>query len=242
MATRADKAELATAGDLDRAWWEAAREHGFDARSVAALRERGRTGELTELELEARIVARLTEFDATFAPREARAVALEVGAGERPGRALEALARLCERREILDLADGRQTTRAHRALERRAEASAARLAGGAADAAIPAELVEREVRRLGAELAVHGAVLAGEQEQVVRRACSDARLVVVVGQAGTPRWPASFGRTRPSDARSWLPPRARRPPSGSPPSSRSAAPSRMGTRPRRCRRRLSAAR
>jgi hypothetical protein len=29
-------------GDLDRAWWETAVEHGFDARSVEELRERGR--------------------------------------------------------------------------------------------------------------------------------------------------------------------------------------------------------
>ena len=38
ISSRAAKGTLATAGDLDRAWWETAVEHGFDARSVEALR------------------------------------------------------------------------------------------------------------------------------------------------------------------------------------------------------------
>jgi len=194
IATRSPKDELATAGDLDRAWWEAAREHGFDARSVEALRERGRA-EPPERQLGARIAARLTEFDATFAPREARAVALEVAAGDSPERALTALERLGELREVLDLADGRQTTRTHRALERRAEAAAGQLAA-ARGAALGGELVDGEVERLGRELAAQGATLADEQEQAVRAACSDARLVVVVGQAGTGKSTALTGVAR----------------------------------------------
>ncbi len=78
MSTRAAKGEgaLQTAGDLDRAWWQDAREHAFDARSVEALRGRGQAVDVAEPEpgdeLERRIVHRLTEFDATFAQREAR--------------------------------------------------------------------------------------------------------------------------------------------------------------------------
>jgi len=50
MATRAGKRQLVTAGDLDYAWWQAAQEHDFDARSVQALLrgEHGRVGDLGE--------------------------------------------------------------------------------------------------------------------------------------------------------------------------------------------------
>jgi conjugative relaxase-like TrwC/TraI family protein len=84
MSTRAAKGEgqFETAGDLDQAWWQQASEHNFDARSVEALRDSERPVDVAEGEpareerlVERRILGRLTEFDATFAPREARAVA-----------------------------------------------------------------------------------------------------------------------------------------------------------------------
>jgi len=201
MTTRAGKGTLLTAGDLDQAWWQAAQAHDFDARSVQALllRERGliaEPGAGLEHELERRILSRLTEFDATFAPRQARAVALEAGviSGD-PARALSALAQLRERREILELADGRQTTRAHRGTERAAVAAAEALADGEA-LAIPHRLVDAEVAALQAELAASGAQLADEQEQAVRVACSERRLVVIVGQAGTGKSTALTGVAR----------------------------------------------
>ncbi|MDQ2759033.1 MAG: hypothetical protein M3Y17_00995 [Actinomycetota bacterium] len=136
ISTRAAKGlsgGLQTAGDLDQAWWQDAREHGFDARSAQALRDSEPAVDVDVAEpeqaLARRILHRLTEFDATFAPREARAVALEaVASAEDPDRALVMLDRLCERGEILDLADGRQMTRAHRGTERAAVASARALA------------------------------------------------------------------------------------------------------------------
>ena len=199
MATRAGKRQLVTAGDLDYAWWQAAQEHDFDARSVQALLrgEHGRVGDLGERDLERAILQRLTEFDATFAPREARAVALEAVAGDDPTQALAALDRLrFQRGEILDLADGRQTTRAHRGMERAAVAAAEQLADGQADAIDP-KLVDGEVTALQAELlAASGAQLADEQRQAVHVACSDRRLVVVVGQAGTGKSTALTGVAR----------------------------------------------
>jgi len=195
MATRAGKGQLLTAGDLDQAWWQAAQGHDFDARSVQALRARGPALELGEPELERRILGWLTEFDATFAPRQARAVALEAGAGGDPARALAALDRLHERREILDLADGRQTTRLHRGVERVAVAAAEALADGPA-VAIPEPLVDAELAALQAELAASGAQLADEQRQAVRVACSERRLVVIVGQAGTGKSTALTGVAR----------------------------------------------
>jgi len=195
MATRAGKGQLLTAGDLDYAWWQTAQEHDFDARSVEALRERGRPVEVGEGALEQRILASLTEFEATFAPRQARAVALEAGAGGDPARALAALERLREGGEILELADGRQTTRLHRGLERVAVAAAEQLADGQT-LAIPEPLVDGEVAALQAELRASGAQLADEQERAVRVACSEQRLVVIVGQAGTGKSTALTGVAR----------------------------------------------
>jgi len=196
MTTRAGKGQLLTAGDLDQAWWQAAQGHDFDARSVAALRARGPALELGEPELERRILGWLTEFDATFAPRQARAVALEAGviSGD-PARALAALDRLHERREILDLADGRQTTRLHRGVERVAVAAAEQLADGQA-VAVPDQLVDAEVAALQAELGRVHARLAAEQQRAVRVACSERRLVVIVGQAGTGKSTALTGVAR----------------------------------------------
>jgi conjugative relaxase-like TrwC/TraI family protein len=190
MRTRAQKGEgaLITAGDLDEVWWQTAREHGFDGRSVAALRDLSRqpdlSGRLAEDQLEQRILGRLTEFDATFAAREARAVALEAIAGQDPERALTALARLSERGEILELADGRQTTRTHRGAERRA-LTAARALSEAAAKPIGQDRVEDEIAELRSELALGGMQLAEEQEQAMRLACSSRQLSVIVGQAGT---------------------------------------------------------
>jgi energy-coupling factor transporter ATP-binding protein EcfA2 len=193
MRTRSAKGsgegKLQTAGDLDRAWYDAAQEHDFDARSVEALRNPwlhlDHRGALTEDQLEKRILERLTEFDATFAAREARAVALEATAGGlSPAAGLEALERLRDRREILELADGRQTTRSHRGTERAAVTAADALAEDRT-APIAEELVDDELSELRSELALGGAQLAVEQEQAIRVACSDRRLVVIVGQAGT---------------------------------------------------------
>ena len=60
----------------------------------------------------------LTEFDATFSDREARAVALEQAAGAPIEQALGALAQARDERAIVRLADGSSTTGWHRALER----------------------------------------------------------------------------------------------------------------------------
>ena len=204
MSTRAGKGlsgGFQTAGDLDRVWWQAASEHGFDARSVEALRGLGRQvdagepGPVRERQLERRILERLTEFDATFAPREARAVALEAATGGDPAAGLAALEQLRERSEILQLADGRETTRSHRGAER-AAVTAARLIADTSAEAIEPELVDADVSELRSALALGGAQLADEQEQAMRVACSDRRLVVVVGQAGTGKSTALTGVAR----------------------------------------------
>ena len=184
ISSRAGKGGLATAGDLDREWWETAVEYGFDARSVERLREQGREREFNAPALQAEVLGRLTEFDATFAPREARAVALEAAAELGPERGLAALDELGARGEVLDLADGRQTTRAHRALERQTVAAVVSLGRGRV-VAVQEPLVSGEVHRLASELRPGGVELAPEQEEAVRLACGDRQLAVIVGQAGT---------------------------------------------------------
>jgi energy-coupling factor transporter ATP-binding protein EcfA2 len=195
ISSRAAKGSLETAGDLDRAWWETAVEHGFDARSVEELRERGREVEPQWRDLDSEVLSRLTEFDATFAPREARAVALESAADLGPEAGLASLARLREQGRVLDLADGRQTTAAHRALERQTLRSVGELAMVRGEV-ISEALVTAEVELLAAGVAERGGELAGEQERAVRVACSDQRLVVVVGQAGTGKSTALQGVAR----------------------------------------------
>ncbi len=134
-----------------------------------------------------------------WSSREARAVALEAGVGEDPARAAQALERLRERREILPLVAGRETTRAHRGAERAAVAAARALADAPTEA-IVSELVDAEVSELQSELALGGAQLADEQEQAVRVACSDRQLTVVVGQAGTGKSTALSGVARAHEA------------------------------------------
>jgi hypothetical protein len=169
---------------------------GFDARSVQELREPGRERQIEpQADLESDVLRRLTEFDATFAVREARAVALEAAAELGVEQGLGVLAQLHERGEVLDLADGRQTTRAHRALERRTVQRAAELARGRVEV-LDGRLIDAEVQTLATELAKHKAAISGEQERAIRAACGDRQLVVVVGQAGTGKSTALLGAAR----------------------------------------------
>ncbi|MGI8801436.1 MAG: MobF family relaxase [Solirubrobacteraceae bacterium] len=195
ISSRAAKGTLETAGDLDRAWWETAVEHDFDARTVETLCQSGRGLAAGERDLEGEVLRRLTEFDATFAPREARAVALEAAAELGPAAGLAALDVLHARGAVLDLADGRQTTRAHRALERATVASAVEL-GAATASELDRSLVAAQVKALADVLAKEGAELAAEQEQAVWTACGDRQLVVIVGQAGTGKSTALLGVAR----------------------------------------------
>ncbi|MHB8492508.1 MAG: MobF family relaxase, partial [Solirubrobacteraceae bacterium] len=192
--SRSAKDTLVTAGDLDREWWQTSVEFGFDARSVEELRGVARRQEHpTDIALA--LLARLTEFDATFAEREARATALEVAPDLGPEQGLAALERLRERGELLDLADGRMTTRAHRALERQTVALAGELAGARAPT-LDELFVQIETDALRLELAEHEATLAPEQQEAIALACADRQLVVIVGQAGTGKSTALLGVAR----------------------------------------------
>ncbi|MGI8411628.1 MAG: MobF family relaxase [Solirubrobacteraceae bacterium] len=180
--TRAAKAGLATRGDLDRHWGDTARAFGFDRRGVEQLHR------ATVVPLrcagDQTLLARLVEFDATFPDREARAVALEASVGTGMGDGLAALDRLRSSGELLALADGTSTTRAHRAGERRTVTLAEGLAAGRV-APIPAELTDRQALALDAKLRQQGAALSPEQRRALLLGCFDRQLVIVEGQAGS---------------------------------------------------------
>ena len=130
------------------------------------------------------ILNRLTEHDSTFTDRDARAAALEACAGVRIRDALDRVDRLREAGELLDLADGRQTTRTHRLLEQTAVHLARSLAAGRIRP-IPKVLADREAARLDQQLREQGSGLSFEQREALMLGCSDRQLVVIEGQAGT---------------------------------------------------------
>ena len=190
-ATRSAKTPV-THQDLDQHWRQAARRHGLDRLAVARLRTpqvplkpAGRDG----------VLDGLTEFDATFPARDARAVALERSAGIPIADALEPLRELRESDDILVLADGTGTTREHRRRER----ATVQVAGRLADATVlplPAQIVAAESERLDQELAQRGGELSGEQRAAIELACGVRQLVVIEGQAGTGKSTTLTGITR----------------------------------------------
>ena len=185
MQSRAVKvAVLATAGDLDRVWWQDAQPFGFDARTVEQLRHELIVAPATPEQLDARVLERLTEFEAVFTDRDVRAAALVAGVGLDLDQALRSVDRLTERGELVVLADGRLTTRGHRAKEVRTVARA-RVVAAASGHPISVEAAEREVAVLDAQLRERGFELAGEQAQAIRVACGPGQLTVIEGQAGT---------------------------------------------------------
>ncbi len=178
--TRSAKAHL-THADLDEHWRRAGARHGLDDRALDRLRaSRAPLAPAPRRQL----LAGLTEFDATFPARDARAVALERSAGTPIEEAVEQLRELRDAGDIIVLADGTGTTREHRGRERTTVAIAQRLAAQTVPP-IPAALVARETERLGRELAALGGALSVEQQHAIQAGCGTAPLVVIEGQAGT---------------------------------------------------------
>jgi conjugative relaxase-like TrwC/TraI family protein len=178
--TRAPKT-LATHGDLDQHWYDTAHPYGLDSRTVERLRN---LPQELEAASDRQLSERLTEFDATFADREARAVALEASAGVPIESALRRLDCLQTTGQLLRLADGRQTTRSHRASEKATVAVAGRIAA-ARVTPLPAKELERQRLALDAELKANGGQLSDEQQHALQLGCADRQLVMIEGQAGT---------------------------------------------------------
>ena len=174
--------QLRTRGELDEHWTRTAREHRLDRRGLSRLRSDGARA-VPSVD-PGRLAIALTEFDATFTDRDARAVALEAGCGLPIATAVGQLTRLRASGELLGLADGRLTTRAHRAQERRTLIAARQLTETPITH-IPAAIIEREISRLDAEFKHAGSGLTSEQRAAIEVACADKQLVIVEGHAGT---------------------------------------------------------
>jgi conjugative relaxase-like TrwC/TraI family protein len=190
--TRAAKVAV-TAADLDAEWQRTAGGIGFSTERVELLRRQQRAA-LTPA-VPDRVLDALTEFDATFPAREARAVALERSAGSAITDALRPLVELRDAGEILRLADGSSTTREHRAREQATVETADRVIAHRITALDPdavaahADLLDRELRGRGGRL-------SDEQRQAILLACSDRQLVLIEGQAGTGKSTALTGIAR----------------------------------------------
>jgi conjugative relaxase-like TrwC/TraI family protein len=173
--------QLATCGDLQRAWARTAAGHRFGpdqaVRLVGAPEPRTR-----ERQLAGRVESKLTEREAVFAPTTLRAVALEQSASElAPEQALRVARELVRERRVLPLEGGRMTTLAVRAQEHAIDRRARTLA----------EPADREVGPVARELASRdvaerlGAPLSAEQQSALRAVTGPERLAVLVGPAGT---------------------------------------------------------
>jgi conjugative relaxase-like TrwC/TraI family protein len=189
--TRTAKAPV-THRDLDEHWRETAGKHGFRSRDLGGLR--GERPALHVVDPE-HVLDGLTEFDATFPARDARAVALERSAGAPIDRALDQLRELRNIDQLLLLADGSGTTREHRVREQATVAIAQRLADREVPPIAP-ELVARETSRLDRELAASDGRLSEEQRQAIELACRNKPLVVIEGHAGTGKSTTLTGMAR----------------------------------------------
>jgi conjugative relaxase-like TrwC/TraI family protein len=189
--TRAAKTRR-TVRELDAHWRNTAARHRLDRiafGSVRAPRSPLRGAARNE------VLDGLTEFDATFHAREARAVALERSAGVPIAAALEALRDLRAADEIIILADGTGTTRQHRSRETTTVALAARLAATPV-AALDPSVVAKECERLDHELQERGAKLSDEQRRAIELGCGTRAVAMIEGQAGTGKSTTLIGIAR----------------------------------------------
>ncbi|WP_249012269.1 MobF family relaxase [Conexibacter sp. DBS9H8] len=190
--TRSHKLPV-TAEDLDTAWRRDGARHGFGRERIDVLR-RGHHDDLAPASPQ-EVLDALTEFDATFPARDARAVALERSAGTPIDEALRALVTLREQDQILVLADGTGTTRAQRGKERTVVAIVEQLTHDRVTP-LPTGLADTEVDRLDTELAQVGGRLSDEQRAAIRLGCADRPFVVIEGQAGTGKSTTLIGIAR----------------------------------------------
>jgi conjugative relaxase-like TrwC/TraI family protein len=179
--TRSAKTPV-THRDLDEHWRATAGRHHLDEPALELLRSRAQPPLSPADGL--KVLEGLTEFDATFPARDARAVALERSTGVPIADALEPLRELREADDILVLADGSGTTREHRGRERATVTTAERLSRATVPP-LAATLVAREADRLDRELGERGGKLSPEQHRAIELACGTRPLVVIEGHAGT---------------------------------------------------------
>jgi conjugative relaxase-like TrwC/TraI family protein len=173
--------KLTTRSDLQRAWTQTARDHGFGPDEAVRLIGESRRP-MDERAIEDRVEAKLTEQHAVFEERDLRAVVLEQAAGEMaPDEALAVARKMVRDRRVLSLEGGRMTTLAVRAQEQAIERRATQLAQ-------PAGRDVGDVARGSAARKVAeriGGPLSPEQHHALDVITGPERAAVLVGPAGT---------------------------------------------------------
>jgi conjugative relaxase-like TrwC/TraI family protein len=181
LVTRRAK-QPATVAELDHTWQRDARDSGFSRDELQQLRDPTRTQ--LEPPHVGELLRGLTEFDATFSDRQARAVALERAAGAPIEQALGALAQARDERTVVRLADGSSTTGWHRNLKRDTVTTFESLTRERLQA-VPGRYVEQAAATVNRRLARRGGRLSSEQREALELACGDRQVVMIEGQAGT---------------------------------------------------------
>ncbi len=173
--------ELTTRSDLQRAWVETGRGHGFgpdEAVRLIGASERP----APERAIEDRVEAKLTEQQAVFKERDLRAIVLEQATGEMvPDEALAIAREMVRDRRVLTLEAGRMTTLAVRAQEQAIERRATQLAQPAGRDV--GDMARDNAAREAAERI--GGPLSPEQHHALEVLTGPERASVLVGPAGT---------------------------------------------------------
>ncbi len=181
--TRSRKQLPRDRGELDRAWRDTGREAGADRESIEQARHEHRAPAAGPERWAERVEVAATARRAIFTDSELRTAALEhaAGAGLAPRDALAQREELRRDGRVLDLADGRMTTRRVRAAEQDIDRRLHRMAGDRAQAIDPAAR-EAGIRTVEQRL---GGELSREQREAVETITGPGRAAVLIGPAGT---------------------------------------------------------
>lgn len=170
-------------GELDRAWQHTGRAVGIDRETIERERHEHRAPAAGRERWGERVEQAVTARRAIFTDSELRTVALEAaaGAGLAPQEALAAREELRREGRVLDLADGRMTTRSVREAEQDIDR---RLTGMAADRT---EAIDPGARERGIQMVEQrlGGELSPEQRTAVETITGPGRASILIGPAGT---------------------------------------------------------
>ncbi len=170
--------------ELQATWDERAAGQHVDRAQVESLQS-GEPGSVQRVEQagwQERVERSLTAQGATFSERELRASVLEQGVGElSPERVSEHARELIASGEVIELEQGRMTTRQIRGMEQAIDARVRDMAAGSG-AAVSDQARAAALREVGERI---GGSLSVEQQQALEVLGGRERAAVLVGQAGS---------------------------------------------------------
>ncbi len=169
--------------ELQATWDERAAGQHVDRAHVESLRsgEPGGVQRVEQAGWQERVERSLTAQGATFSERELRASVLEQGVGElSPQRVSEHARELIASGEVIELEQGRMTTREIRGMEQTIEARVRDMAAGTG-AAVSNQARTAAAMEVGERI---GGPLSAEQQQALEVLGGQERAAVLVGQAG----------------------------------------------------------